>query len=472
MQQLTWDRLPVSTRDAVKRLVLDTCGAALAATEVDGCREVVKMVTNWGGREEGRVIGTGARVPAHNAALANATMARALEIDDVHEKALLHATATMVPVGLATAELRGGVSGQDFLTAIAGGIDIAARLSLAPVIDTVGSAHAYRPMSYTYQTGILAGSLVAGKLLALDERLMLNALGVAYSQCAGNQQALLEGALTVRVQQGLSASAAVVSAELAAAGVTGALDALEGQYGYYAAFQGGRYERTRVTEHLGIHFEVDNVSIKPYPCCKYTHTAIAATLDARSKLTGPLETIEQVVVYVNNREYYDIVCQPEDRAGRRRILQGDRGWVHGQFCLPYVVSVALVRGSVTLEDFSDARRQDERVLRLMDRVTTLVEDPVGTEGGRLLPTPGTVELRLDHRASSAGGSSVRGYARYAKGHPMDAMSFAEVTAKFHEVTSGVQNKRARSRLEQVPTLVATLEDVGDASELMDLLVWE
>ena len=70
------------------------------------------MIEGWGGSPDATVIGTGARVPAHNAALVNSALARAMELDDVHEQALVHATATMVPVALAVAEQAGGVSGR------------------------------------------------------------------------------------------------------------------------------------------------------------------------------------------------------------------------------------------------------------------------------------------------------------------------------------------------------------------------
>ena len=49
-------------------------------------------------------------MPAHHAALVNSALTRALELDDVHEKALVHATATTVPVALAVAEQSGGIA--------------------------------------------------------------------------------------------------------------------------------------------------------------------------------------------------------------------------------------------------------------------------------------------------------------------------------------------------------------------------
>jgi 2-methylcitrate dehydratase PrpD len=95
--------LPEASRRAAARLALDTIGAAIAAHDAAGLPGIRRVIEGWGGRPDATVIGTGARVPAHNAALVNSALARAMELDDVHEQALVHATATTVPVALAVA---------------------------------------------------------------------------------------------------------------------------------------------------------------------------------------------------------------------------------------------------------------------------------------------------------------------------------------------------------------------------------
>ncbi len=62
---------------------------------------------------------------------------------------------------------------------------------------------------------------MAARLAGLDLDAMSDAFGNAYSQCAGNLQGLAEGSLMVKVQQGLSAGAAVTAMELARLDVGG-----------------------------------------------------------------------------------------------------------------------------------------------------------------------------------------------------------------------------------------------------------
>src|SRR5262245_10951237 len=173
--------LPSHTTTRATLLVLDTLGAAIAAVDADGVVQVREVVRRAGGTPEAGVIATGERTTASQAALVNATMARALEIDDVHEPGLTHATATMVPVALAMATRRPELTGVELLTSIALGIDLGCRLSMAPITELGGTEYAPRSMSRTYQTGVLAGSLVASRVAGAERDVTVDALGNAYS---------------------------------------------------------------------------------------------------------------------------------------------------------------------------------------------------------------------------------------------------------------------------------------------------
>lgn len=459
MESVLFEGLPASSIDATKCCILDTLGAMLAGWDADGCREVRALVQRWGGAGESRIPGSAVRVPAHNAALVAATMARALEVDDVHERALLHSTATLVPVALACADAHPGADGQDLIAAVAAGIDLAARLSLAPEVD-IGVNHRPRGMSWTYQTGMMVGSLVAGRMAGHDEAALRNILGVAYSQCAGNNQCLLEGALTVRVQQGLSASAALMSLALHESGISGTHESLSGALGYFNTFHAGRFEPEVVLAGLGERFEVEQVSIKPYPCCKYTHTAIAAALATRDDARFSLKDLERVIVKVPNREYFDVVCEPTDPVLRRQNVIGERGWVHAQFCMAYVIACALVRGRVTLGDFVDTARDDASVLDVMD----LIEPQLSLQGlgeeGRVFPTPGNVALHYRD------GTVIDASVDVAKGHPRNRMSFEEVAEKFRSVVAVTFPDRSFDAL--IDT-VAHLEKAPDARAILDVM---
>lgn len=452
--------LPDSTVAATRRLILDTLGAVLAGANAEGCAALADLVTGWGGAQQARMLHSGKRAPAHNAALVNSTMARALEIADVHEQGLLHSTVTVFPAALAAAELVGGVTGEELIAAVALGIDVAIRTALAPKLHTEGNR---RPMSHTFLCGLLGASLAAGKLLGLSGTELRDTLGIASAMSSGTQQSLTEGTLAVRLQQGMTASLALQCAVFTQIGFNGPQDALEGPAGFYHAFFQGEYNREAILADLGSKYEVERASIKPYPCCKLTHTAIAAALNARSQVQLAPEQIERVVVEVNNHAAYDVVCVPENAADRRKELLDRKADVRARFSVAYLVATALVHGRpITLTDFDESSLSDPAVLDVMDRVETVIDEQQA--GAPTFPTPGVVDVYLAGQAEP-----VQGRAQYAKGHPQLPMDFDEVAAKFLSVTDTVDDPRLRARRDEIIDQIRHLERIQNVVELVDLI---
>jgi 2-methylcitrate dehydratase PrpD len=446
--------VPEVSRRRTAELVLDMIGAAVAAHDAAGLPAIRAVITGWGGRADATVIGTGEKVPAHHAALVNSALARAMELDDVHEQALVHATATTVPVALAVAEQVGGVSGRCFVDAVTLGNDIACRLALGVNMQFGGAAHRPRVMSLTYQTGVLAGALVAGYVAGLDRAQLLNCLGIGYSQVAGNLQGLFEGTLTVRLQQGLAAQSAVLALEFARAGITGAHASLEGRAGWYPAFFGGRYDysRARLTGGLGTRFLGDEISIKPYACCKYGHNAITAAIQLQHDPEVTADAIEQVVVRVG-RDTWDIICDPLALKASPDDIAGPDGLAIAQFSLPFMVATALLRGRLSAAELDAGWRTDSGLAALLGKVTVILED--GESGTDMIPEPGRVEVML------SGGQRRAAEAIRTPGHPGYPLDEASLQEKFRSCTRRLGERRTEALLETL----THLDDVDDMSQV-------
>ncbi|TDD34607.1 MmgE/PrpD family protein [Actinomadura sp. KC06] len=429
---IAWARDPATTpppqvMDRMRLALLDTLAAQTAGLSADGARQVADLVTYWGGRPEATVHATGARVPLHHAALANATCARAWDLDDVLEHAFCHVSGSVVPAALAVTEAveasgRRTVSGREFLTAIAIGAEAVCRTALAP-----RESFSVTGASRTYECGTFGAALTSARLMGLSEERTRHAMGIALSMLCGKQQAFLAGAHTVSLGQGLSAQAGVLAAVMAERGVTGSapdIDVLEGRFGYYFTNHRGRYAPDEITAGLGTEWRVLESSIKPlYPCCKFTHTSISATLDAMGELdgraNGAADRIEAIEVDVTDREAYDLACAPDD-AKRRPATQAA-----AQFSMPYAVAVAAVHNRVGPEHFVPAALDDPRVLDVVDRVVIkpdLDGERAANRGSLPMPAHVTVKLR--------DGNAITKRATVVKGHPQAPMDFADVAAKF------------------------------------------
>ena len=219
---------------------------------------------------------------------------------------------------------------------VAAGLETICRLGVATRIGIIESGWMYTPLF-----GHFAATVAAGRVLGLDVTQMVNALGIVYSQVAGNHQVTRDGALTKRMQPGFAAQAALVSVQLAQRGVRGAQATFEGVDGFLRVYLRDRCDRDVLRKGLGEHYEFTELSYKPYPCCRFNHTAIDAALALRASAGVSAERVRRIRVGVN-RQAYEAVATPVD------VRKAPRTIVHAQFSLPFTVAAALVDGRVEL----------------------------------------------------------------------------------------------------------------------------
>jgi 2-methylcitrate dehydratase PrpD len=442
--------LPDAAVKAAKKVIIDLLGVTVAGSSSPESLQALGLVRSWGGHGESRVLVHGDRVPAPNAGLVNGVMGRARDFDDVHEAAVLHPSVSVVPAALAAAELRGGVTGREFITAVVLGVDLTCRLGMAPKTGPNVSG-----MSTTWQCGAFGSAAAACRVLGLDADETLNALGIAYSQASGNQQSIVEGATIVRVQQGLTTKAGITSALLAMRGVTGPKEALEGRFGYYPVYHRGEYDRGALLGGLGERYEIVNTSIKPYPCCKWTHQAIQAALIIVDEDGVNPEAVEAVEVRLN-RQAYNLVCEP------MQLKRRPRGVVDAQFSVPFTVAAAIVRGHVSLDTFTEEGIRDPDILEMAQRVKATVDPGIEGRYGRGI-APEIVEV-----TTTDGETHVR-LVEHVKGSPLAPMSLDEVREKFRGCTAYSAKPMHRENAEAFLEAAAGLEKLGDVSTLIDPL---
>ena len=176
--------LPAQTVEITKRSLLDALGVSLAASGIgEGCEAFAQLAASAGaGVPESTVLGYGLRVAAPMAALANGAMAHALDYEDAFDGAPLHPNASLVAALLAEAEAIGGVSGRDFLAAMAVGCDFTCRLGLSLKTDPASLGWYPPPI-----LGAFGATVAVARLHRLGPQQMLDALSLTLCQatCPG-----------------------------------------------------------------------------------------------------------------------------------------------------------------------------------------------------------------------------------------------------------------------------------------------
>jgi 2-methylcitrate dehydratase PrpD len=369
----SFNHLPVATVRATVGFMVDALAVAVAGSSAPGIDASVELTRANGGTPQATLLVFGDRLPATAAAMVNGTMMQARDFDAVYEPGVLLPYAPVLAASLATAELV-GASGASVLNAIVLGADATCRLGRA-VTKGLG-------WSRTATLGVFGAAIAAGRLLELSREQMVSALGLALSQSSGNIQTVIDGSLAKRYQAGFAAEAGAKSALLAARGVTGPSNVFEGRAGFFALYEGGSYHRSRITDELGTDFEGVRASIKPYPCARELHGAIAAALDLYAQGVRA-DHIRSITVRLPPNAFA-LSGKPFPKAGATAAAAIGSA--------AYGVAVAFVSGGVTLDDFESAALLRPGVLALIERIE-VVEDRSSSDSRALVPQTVTVRLR-------------------------------------------------------------------------------
>lgn len=174
------------------------------------------------------IVGAAEKATSIDAAFANSSQMRALEVGDNLWPVGVHAGIIVTPAALAVAE-RHGRSGQALITAVVSGYEVIGKLS----------RHEHRPWTApsphrdTSLYGSFGSAVAAGQLLGLEAAQMAEAIRYAAHHAMG----LAEGLRWDHYYALLSRNG-IMSAMLAQAGGQCSPTVLEGQYGLFETFLG------------------------------------------------------------------------------------------------------------------------------------------------------------------------------------------------------------------------------------------
>jgi len=403
------ETLPSDVAEAARVNLLDTLACATAGRTASGVADVMALATEWGGAPQALIWGSTTRVPAHHAAWVNGMMAHARDYDDTHDAAVLHAGVSVVPAALAAAELNPRATGADLLAGIAAGLELVCRLGVATTIGIIDSGFIYSSLF-----GYFGAAAAAARVAGLDAAGIQNAIGIAYSQAAGTHQVTRDAALMKRMQPGLAAKAGLMAVQLAQRGIRGAQNVFDGIDGLFRIYLRGGYDPARLREDLGQRWEFTDLSYKPYPCCRFNHTAIDAALAITNQPGFEAASVTRIAAGVNQQSY-QAVCTPLE------IRKHPTTVVQAQFSIPFTVATALIDREVALRHFTAEGLQRPDILALAARVECGVDEAIERDWSRnVSPTALLVQ---------AGNAAFQQRVDLPSGHPQAPMSAAARRAK-------------------------------------------
>jgi 2-methylcitrate dehydratase PrpD len=407
---LTLDDVPEDVVHHAKLHLLDTLGCGLAAHATGIATEGRQAMAELGGETHATVIGLDTRLPGPNAAFANAMLCHGLDFDDTHSDSVSHVSTVVCPTALAVGQAQ-GLAGSEVLAGIVAGNEAITRLGMA----ASGRFHA-RGFHPTAICGIFGATSAAARLTGLDTATTASALGIAGSMASGLFAYLEDGTATKPIHPAWAAHGGILAARLASLGAEGPPSVVEGKFGLYHAFLGaerGEIDIDAQLADLGSRWETPRIAYKPFPVCHFMHGSLGATAEALDGRTLSPGDIADVLVTVPAAGV-SLVLEPADK---KKLPRSD---YEGKFSLQYSVASMLVRGHVSVSDFSDEAIADPAVLDVAGKVRyETPEYPTYPQA-----FPGGVRVTL------VDGSTLERDFPYQKGGPENPMSDDEVRGKF------------------------------------------
>lgn len=430
--QLRFEDIPIQVRRRFEDLLLDTMASILAGSTARPVLSMASFAKAMGpdhGLSEDMVRRT--HTTPYFAAMVNAASAHFVEQDDVHNGAVFHPAAVVIPPALAVAQAI-GASGKEFITACVAGYEVGIRIG-----EFLGRPH-YKIFHTTATAGTIASAAAVGRLLKLTPAQMLHAFGSAGTVTGGLWEFLRDAADSKQLHTGHAAATGLQAAYLAKDGFTGAQRILEGKQGLGVAMTVGANPACLV-DRLGKRWALAETSFKFHASCRHTHPAADALQKAMQDHKLSVNDIASVITHVHQGaiDVLGPVTDPQT--------------VHqSKFSMGTVLGLIAIKNSADLISF-DSVLSDAQVTAFRDRVTMELDPEIDAAYPQQWIGKVTVK--------TVDGKTYKAIVQEPKGDPGNTLSRAELEDKamrlgtYHEAATAEQVRSIIDKVWQIESEV-------------------
>jgi 2-methylcitrate dehydratase PrpD len=423
-----WSDIPEAARKEAARSIVNWVGCALGGARHETVDCALSALSELSGPRAATVLGRRERLDILHASLLNGISSHVLDFDDTHLETIIHPAGPVAPVLLALAE-RQRMSGADFLHAFILGVEVECRIGMS-----VYPWHYDQGYHITGSAGVFGAAAAAGKILGLDEKQMIWALGIAATQSSGLRE--MFGTMCKAFHPGRAAQNGLTAALLAAKNFTSSEQSLEAPRGFAHVLSQER-DFSKLTRGLGETYQVTRNTYKPFPCGIVIHPTIDACIQLRREHSPKASEIEKVELRV-----HPLVLE---LTGKKTPMRG----LEGKFSVYHSAAVALLRGVVGQREYSDEAVREPEVVALRDRVTATAD-------------PGVREEEVYARVSLASGRVLEKHVEHVVGSLENPLSDRDLETKFRGQAEGILSE---SELQALLSLCWSVASVPDAAAI-------
>jgi 2-methylcitrate dehydratase PrpD len=444
-----YDELPEEIVHEAKRSLLDSIGTVFTGAATEKGKIAMNLGNRLGGTPESSVIGTTMRISCTNAAMVNSELMYSLDFDPVP-----HITPFVIPPVLAVAESI-HASGKDVILATAIGQEIARRINDSMnVLEAKVAGEARTPDIFGNSNEHMLGAAVAvGKLLALDDERLGNALGIAGYLCSlptgRDWEDTMPKSIIKYAPAGWNCNAAVTAALLAEQGYTGSRNMLDNQFGFHVFYGASVWSPEKIAEGLGEVWKFTNCMYKLYPCCRFLQSSLDCLLDLMAEHQFRPSEIESINAYS-----LPFLAHPDQHKVSTQV--------DTQYSFPYAAAAAVhgIRPGVDWQDMNIIN--DPEIQTTMKKINIYGDPRAGAEKAK---DPRSWYARVE---IAARGTTYIKETLYSKGTNIEGYRLSDevLVRKFRHNATRIL---AVGKIEKAIDCIWNLEKASDISELIKLV---
>ncbi|WP_209427172.1 MmgE/PrpD family protein [Pararhodobacter sp. SW119] len=408
-----------------RRALVNYLGCALGGAGHPAMDIALRALGQFSGPKNAAVLGRREETDMSLAAFLNGISSHVHDYDDTTPSNYIHPTSPVASALFAYASVR-PVSGRDFIHAFVLGFDTVTRIG-----DATYPAHYKVGWHSTGSIGIFGAAVAIGRLLGLDEKGMLWALGLAATQSSGIRDNF--GSMAKAFHPGDAARGGLQAAFLAREGFTTGTTPLEGPRGFAAVTAGGQFDHTGFLDRLGTHFRFEGNTYKPYPCGIVIHPTIELCSSIHAEGVDPARIA-------------DVECRVAPLVRDLCDQRPDSG-LQGKFSIYHAAAIGLVRGRGGLDEFTDEAVADPELSSMRGKVRATPDPSIGEDAVKVI-------VRLDD------GQEIERFLEGSLGNLRCPLSDAQLAEKFLGQTQGIAGADIHALLARC-WRIDDEQDVGD-----------
>jgi 2-methylcitrate dehydratase PrpD len=268
-------------------------------------------------------------------------------------------------------------------------------------------------------------------------------LGIAASEASGLRGNF--GSMTKPLHAGLAARNGVMASMLAKRGFSANESIMEDHSGFASAHGEHGSHLDGFDRSLGGPFDIISPgrTIKPYACCRDTHSCIDAAIYLIERYAISAEDVACIKYQVGEVAGVALHSPPETGLQAKLSVQ-------------YCIAIALLFGEVRLKHFADELVLEPKVQSLMKKICR-------QQGEEIEPMSGRIMIKLKN------GVEYSHTVRRPKGDPENPLSQKELVMKYKDCASRVISPEA---VEESLKLLSNLESLNDLTQLTKMLICE